>query len=188
MAQTFCPIHLPKPWYVRWPVRGIGVLFLYTALTLPANITLADTPLVQTVQKEYPGIDTVFFDIFLTLLMLAVFSVLFHLLLHASQTYRWPNRLRRAFRALDARFARSFVGVLFFFVHWGILLTVAVGLWYSAMQGIALLLPEFFRFPLFHEQPIIVGMGILGLGILLDSINIWQAALSRHFCLKCSLS
>lgn len=185
MTDTICPTHAKEPWYVAWPLRALGALFLWTSMTLPSSVTLRNTPLVRTIKTAYPTFGAIGKDILVTIIVLGILGVALNKLLRAIKRRRENSSWIRLLTKIDKRFFSQFMGILFFFTHWGIVCMMGLFFWFTIIFLVTSLFPATFSLPAFETQPIIFFMGIVGLGLLIDSINVWQERLAHHFCIRC---
>ena len=182
--STICPIYKPPHWTLRYTLAGIGGLFLYTSLTLDPSITLMDTPLIKTIQSEYPHWGVVMQDIVITIgvvggaALLGVSALSLAKNHHASK--EWIERIRR----LDNRLVRNFLALIFFFARTGSILTVSLVVWYTIIRAFGTT-TTLYQFPSFSSHPVIAGMGVIGLGLILSTPTFWQQSLMKRFCIHC---
>ena len=172
------------PW-VRWGYRLLGVFFVYTSLSIPAGPTLLDTPLVTTLQAEYPTWYHVLWDIFLTLLILGIVANILKLFVGLAKEHRVSKHVINRLKKIDTRFFRALVSFEFFASRWLIGTLVAIGIWHVVAPLLAAVFS--WHVPAYAEQPVIMVIGIFGILLIIESIGWWQQKMQKYFCMHVHL-
>lgn len=183
----YCANPLNTHWSIRWIYRLLGLLFLYTSLTLFPSASLVDTPLVQTLRAAYPTWWHVLYDIGITMLVLGVIALGLKLFILFARKHHFSKRIIMLLRKWNSRFIRNFLSFDFFATRWLLGTLLALGLWYGVAAPLAARQPDIFHVPHYSSQPVIMCMGVFGLLLLIESIDFWQMRMQRYFCMKIHL-
>lgn len=184
---TICARYKPLQPIICWLLRGIGLLFVYTSLTLPASVTLADTPLVAMIKGEYPSWNFVFKDIAITATILGVLAIITMIILKFFEYRRGSARVVVFLRKADKIFIRNALTFLFFIFRWTVYVGVSLVCWFTLIKWLALLVPAKLHWPVYNSQPVIVIFGIIGLCFVARSFDKWQEKFGKKICIEAYL-
>ncbi len=168
-----------------WIFRFLGVLFVYTSLTIPSETTLLNTPLANTLTNEYPTWYHVLWDVALTLIVLGLLANVLKFCIAVAKEHHVSKRIITRLRRWDSQFFRAFISFEFFSSRWLIGAGVSLLLWYALISPIATSLS--LHVPSYNTQPVIMVMGIFGLLLIIESISWWQKKMQKYFCIHVHL-
>lgn len=184
MEQDVYAHYKPKHWTLRWFYRLFGLLLIWTSITMPASVQLIDTPLVLKLQTEYPTWFAVLKDIFFSIIILGGISIVLNFFLKYARHRNVSKKIVSTLHRLDTRAFSHFLSFLFFVTRWIFGIILALALWYTIVTFVQSLLPDILRAPTYETQPVVFVMGILGLTLIIESINLWQRKMRRYFHLR----
>lgn len=186
-STTICPIHQKPHIITTWVSRAIAILFLYTSVTLSKNITLMNTPVVKTIREEYPTWQSVILDVFLTLCVFGIITLIGFRILQFSKHHHVSQKWIKRLTNVETKILRNFMGFLFFLAHSTLVLSIAMALWSVCSMLITYYNIDLFNVPRFSSQPVVMLMGILSLAIFINSFQWWNRSMAKLFCIRCKL-
>ena len=162
-----------------WIQRIAGLIFLYATLTLPKGLQLMDTPLVMTLRGEYPTWWHVMRDIVLSIVVLAVLIFIGKLLVLYTRKHPVSRKYIKWIRKMDGKFIQNFLNFDFFLVKFLVAGVFGWLLW-LLLRGVSGSLPTSIHVPLYHTQPVVTVMVILGFIVLVESFQSWKWHMRKH--------
>lgn len=161
-----------------WTLRICGLLFLYISFGFGPTDTLRDTAVVKSISALYPSWQSFVADIVLTILAIAMFSVLAHTLLLYEKKHKAGKKIKKVTSRLERFALRNLLDILSILVRWSIAFAIAL-VTMALLQNIKL---EFV--PSFGAQPVVYSVAILGLIFIIESFGFWQNRLHHFFCIR----
>ena len=182
MEKIFYPTQKTYNRGILWIQRIASMVFLYATLTLPANISLMNTPLVTTLRGEYPTWWHVMWDMCLTVMILAVLFFVGKLLVLYTRSHPVSRKYIEWIRKIDSKFIQNFLNFDFFLIKFVLALLFSVVLWVVLKPVLSLYVG--FHLPLYSEQPVVFVMVILGLIVFVESFQTWKLKMRKHVHLR----
>ncbi|PIR76242.1 MAG: hypothetical protein COU32_03155 [Candidatus Magasanikbacteria bacterium CG10_big_fil_rev_8_21_14_0_10_42_10] len=179
MEKIFYPTQKTYNRGILWIQRIASMVFLYATLTLPANISLMNTPLVTTLRGEYPTWWHVMWDMCLTVMILAVLFFVGKLLVLYTRSHPVSRKYIEWIRKIDSKFIQNFLNFDFFLVKFLVAGVFGWFLWFL-LKGVSPSLPASIHVPLYHTQPVVTVMVILGFIVLVESFQSWKWHMRKH--------
>jgi len=178
MTKIYYPNQKIHSKALLWIQRITAIVFLYATLTLPAGLKLMDTPLVNTIRKEYPTWWHVVWDIVLTIFISGI--IIFTIKLFLWYTQKHPNSKKyiKWLKKMDGKFIQNFLNFDFFVIKFLLATIFSLIIW----QVLKLLLQNFsfFHIPQYSDQPVVFIMVMLGLITLVESFETWKNKIRKH--------
>ncbi|MDD2656117.1 MAG: hypothetical protein PHQ18_00910 [Patescibacteria group bacterium] len=178
MNKIYYPNQKTHSKILLWLQRVIAFVFLYATLTLPAGLKLMDTPLVNTIRKEYPTWWHVAWDIVLTVLILGIIIFVIKLFLFYTQKHHSSQKYINWLKKMDGKFIQNFLNFDFFVIKFLLATLVSLIIW--ELLKLLLQNSSLFNLPEYSTQPVVFVMVILGLIILVESFETWKIKIRKH--------
>ena len=178
MDKIFYPTQKKHNKFLLWLQRIFALIFLYATLTLPAGLKLTDTPLVNTIRKEYPTWYHVMYDVLLTIIILSVIMFVFKALILYNKKHPFSQKYIIWIKKMDGKFIQNFLNFDFFVIKFLLATLLSVIVW----GVLKLILQNFsiFNLPNYTTQPVVFVMVILGLIVLVESFESWKNKIRKH--------
>jgi hypothetical protein len=178
MDKIFFPNQKKHNKILLWLQRIFALVFLYATLTLPAGLKLTDTPLVQTITKEYPTWWHLIFEIILTIFILGIIIFAFKLLLFFTQKHHISKKYIFWLKKIHDKSIQNFFNFDFFVIKFLLATFFSLIIW----QILKLVLINFslFNIPIYSNQPVVFIMIILGLIFFIESFESWKNKIRKH--------